>query len=105
METKHTKGNWSYEFANDDYIIVADDFEGNNVIADVYSPEESKSNDEAKANAKLIAAAPELLNALKCILDFPEDDLENWANGESKIEITILPVHLKQALSAIRKAQ
>lgn len=63
----HTPGPWSFKFGK----IVGKD---NTVIADVYSSLDESTSDksnllqERKANADLIAAAPDLLEALKEVL-------------------------------------
>lgn len=51
-----------------------------------------KTDDEVKANAKLIAAAPDLLEALQDILPFTEEFINNNH-----------PAH-KKAIEAIKKA-
>jgi hypothetical protein len=88
---KHTKGKWDYCFSNDDFVIRAKEQGGNNAIADVYSPEESRNDDEAKANAKLIASAPELLEA--CISLLSGNDIEFISKD-----------NLKKIENAIKKA-
>lgn len=76
METKHTKGKWviypglnSFEFpgieaihesGNFSIVCVGNDFEG----------VQGRNKDEIQANAKLIAAAPDLLEALQELYDF-----------------------------------
>ena len=80
MKTKHTPGLW--EFINDDpmdldYTIYTGDFEDHHtIIADVFGSKTGTPGyierkipltEEALANAKLIAAAPELLDALRSI--------------------------------------
>lgn len=56
------------------------------------------------ADAQFISASPDMYEALIGLLDFPEEDLNEWANGVEPITITILPVHIKIALLAINKA-
>lgn len=66
MKTKHTPGPWKRgsEIEGDEYACVVLGGEYNGIIArakvDVYTTDE-----EAEANAKLIAAAPDLLKALQ----------------------------------------
>ena len=60
MESKHTAGKWTAGKTNNfEYIDI--DCDGNHITS-VYTGIES--NPEAEANAKLIAAAPALLEAL-----------------------------------------
>ena len=68
MSNKHTQGQWIFgKFNNFEYFDI--DCNGNR-IASVYcgidTPQDFQN--EAEANAKLIAAAPELLEALKVLL-------------------------------------
>jgi hypothetical protein len=67
--SKHTPGPWSVSppwmgfsviNGSDDKMVFA--------IA-AGSPEEKRPDDECEANARLIAAAPEMLEALKVLLD------------------------------------
>jgi hypothetical protein len=68
MNTKHTQGEWelSQKAGTNDLCRIKDDRGG--IIADAYWLGEGRGKDEAEANAKLIAAAPELLEALKNLL-------------------------------------
>ena len=61
----------------------------------------SRSREEA--DARLIAAAPELLEALQEIVDFPMDFFDR--DDAEKVQITVTGWHLKKAISAIAKAR
>ena len=54
METKHTKGEWSFDSFNNIWV-------DNKIKISISSVEDDET---AEANAKLIAAAPEMLEAL-----------------------------------------
>lgn len=63
--SKHTPGPWAIEKESESHSIVNRSFEGDEwCIAEVY-----KQTDMAIANANLIAAAPDLLEALNKLLD------------------------------------
>ena len=65
---KHTKGEWGISKHYYGYKILID----GNKIADVWNKRESYAvtEEEALANAKLIASAPELLKALNLIQEY-----------------------------------
>jgi len=70
METKHTKAQWTLENTTGHTLRVTAGAKGF-VIAEVTSDCITHfigNTDEALANAKLIAAAPDLLNACKTVL-------------------------------------
>ena len=71
-QTKHTPGPWDiHESEGRIEIHPADDIDGLRVIADLVFGD-TLSADECRANARLIAAAPDLLEALKQILPMAE---------------------------------
>jgi len=84
MKTQHTKGNWSYK-SNGTFFVIEPN------IANMLT---LKDFEEQEANAKLIAAAPELLDALLEALD----QLESW-NQESEDTFT-----MKRIKEVIKKA-
>lgn len=55
-------------------------------------------------DASLIAAAPDLLDALIDIFDYPEEDLHAWATGDQPITCSFTPDHIRRAKAAIEKA-
>jgi len=78
---KHTKGPWILNYphpSSSDFIIGNDIFEDfvMNPIAEILPPvceSEAQQLDEQEANAKLIAAAPELLESLMRFIKFVDD--------------------------------
>lgn len=84
----HTKGNWSY-IDNGEVIIVDSNTEFGN-IAELETSKECYK--EQLANAKLMAAAPELLEALELVFE------------HAKIIINDNHPDCKKAMNAIKKA-
>jgi hypothetical protein len=91
METKHTKGEWFV--SNEDQIVsmpsqckIANRISGWNY-------------EEAKANAKLIASAPELLEALITMYD-----LAIHESGSMKERLSGNDVAIEKCRKAIKKA-
>jgi hypothetical protein len=71
MTTQHTPGPWKAQGWND---LVVNSANGDTILA---CPGSSSGGiDEMQANARLIAAAPELLTALEWALEQLEDDLD-----------------------------
>lgn len=101
METKHTKGEWQlsewgFNISNPNH----DTKQGNiRIIATVYAGVNPTTLEEAKSNAKLIVAAPELLEAL---IELKEMFLFNQTKQQAKNN------HLNETLlkvdNAIKKA-
>lgn len=87
METKHTKGEWTATQTS-----ISD---SNGVIATTYVNTVKRyiGKQEVEANAKLIAAAPDLLEAL--------NDLVSWANIKDGSNYKYLR---DNAINAIKKA-
>ena len=94
METTHTQGEWLFSKGSTPHFQCQ-----------VYSQETGQTiavtyNDEGQHNARLIAAAPELLEALQKLVQFVEwrQDfiVEDHELGESN--------QYSEALSAIQKA-
>lgn len=76
METKHTPGPWCLD---DDGFVYGEGF----IVSDPHSSPDIDP-DEREANARLIAAAPELLAALQwfcaCMHDDSVDDMGKFIN-------------------------
>lgn len=92
---KHTPAPWKIETERHNYFVVA----SGKTIAEIFSPFGNGSHD-----ARLIAAAPELFEALEKLLQrsyqFTDEGplLDGWKSDEFESEI-------KAAESALRKAK
>lgn len=77
-EAKHTQGPWSFD--PEDKSIVGQD-EGLSIATidniDVGRDKGFRFGEESKANARLMATAPELLDALKTAISRLQDVLQN----------------------------
>ena len=87
METQHTQGNWKVDekrnLAQNEFSLFAGNkYIGRFTLAAPYSTGSGntikESTDEMYANAKLIASAPELLEALKNMVSW----IESMEHGE-----------------------
>tara|TARA_R110000823_G_C15626091_1_gene468147 strand:+ start:26 stop:373 length:348 start_codon:yes stop_codon:yes gene_type:complete len=113
MEFKGTKGEWVVK----DLVsgLETEIFCGKIRIAQSKHYNNGKEGDEnyfkndplekeGVENAKLIAAAPELLDALKVFVNFPKEDLEGWIDEGAPVTMTVQSADLYKALNAINKA-
>lgn len=93
-EMKHTPGKWHFRTGmSDNFCEIIGDYGTNKTIA--VAPKDCFVEDEeAEANGRIIAAAPDMLEALKEALD----QLESW-NQESEDTFT-----MKRIREAINKA-
>lgn len=105
MQEKHTLGPWKVSSTNkgDEYSTVILGGEYNGIIARAeLSP--YWDNDQAEANARLIASAPELLEALKKYVDsmLPDYFIDKWfeAHKEDQQANRVLV----NAIAVIKKA-
>ncbi|MDX9747441.1 MAG: hypothetical protein RBT57_02970 [Paludibacter sp.] len=88
MKTTHTPGPWKTNYSEryPEYDFVTG--KNGEIICQFFSKsEEDYSNKEA--NAKLIAAAPELLEALRELHDLLEENLPTWYLGLHHIKANI----------------
>ena len=103
MQFKGTKGKWTRYISNTPNRVEPTAYSvyvGTKRIAlcyDFFGSDKTKnvSNIEAEANAKLIAAAPDLLEALTMLIEETED----YENNDANLEIARL-----EARKAIEKA-
>lgn len=97
MNTKHTPGPWRFHHnEGQTFNFITDKY--NNCIAKALINEHHIPADVAEENARLIAAAPELLEALKNILadvEYSEKEIPAGAIGQRQI---------RAAKAAIQKA-
>lgn len=86
MEAKHTKGEWKAR-NNDNYCLVYSELHGGITLCN----HEGKHKEEHEANAKLIAAAPDLLEALQDLVSDYEfaGDYRNMGALVSKAKAAI----------------
>ena len=104
---KHTPGPWRKVTANDYKSLgvetVSDDIYARVTICEIQlahgEPFNSDENDEPKANARLIAAAPELLASLVAILETADISF-----GEGEQAARVGNAVISQARAAIAKA-
>ena len=72
--TKHTPGPWILHMGFDETYTISDT--GGCEIGHIYC--ESMGDGEHEANARLIAAAPELLEAAKAVAKWLGRDIDDW---------------------------
>lgn len=102
METKHTKGNWNLGGNTENGVLVSKTPPENRDIATVWKYDNDfLENEEMMANAKLIASAPELLEALQELLQVKE-----WKDkyGKDDQYLKAKPIVWRNAENAIKKA-
>lgn len=88
----YSAGPWRKVTADDETWLAVEDYNGNRVCTIELSEESKELNREAEANARLIAAAPELLSACRAaLLDLCDD--ETFGEHRTTIET------LKKAMS------
>ena len=100
MSTKHTQGNWAVDnfpflqvCSEGQSICQLSDIKMNksiNIMSDEWDSESLRAAGEKIANAKLIAAAPELLEMVEYFRlcaekDFYHTDAKYWANQCQKL--------------------
>lgn len=97
MKSTHTPGPWQVNRKYKMSVETCADGQGINLIAECSDPDGFRTSGEDQANARLIAAAPELLAALEVITACVD------RNGGSVRTIT--PEAIIQARAAIAKAR
>jgi hypothetical protein len=94
---KHTKGPWRMEESRGKLFVASGiptngTIIANNIVSDsMFKPYPSipTIDDAAKANANLIAAAPELLEACKRVLSITHNNGEGYSTNGKKVSFTL----------------
>jgi hypothetical protein len=93
METKHTAGAWKVRSFSTGSVGTE-----NKMVAIVYGDDPDCELDERqRANARLISAAPELLEAVETLLDCFVNDPLGWMDSSD--------IAIEKAYDAIHKAK
>jgi hypothetical protein len=84
--TSHTKGKWYLQKYTDAYtnIVRCNNGKGHETIFIASTPQSSLP--EARANARLMSAAPDLLESLQEIIAITDRDHIAWDKAKSAIE-------------------
>lgn len=85
MTTKHTPGPWLATGWENTVVNIPDTHHGGHLTICVYPASGQAPRSEAVANARLIAAAPDMLEALKAIAEACEANADS-AMGEGWIK-------------------
>ena len=67
---KHTNGPWLITTIDGDDCLMVGGGDGSDVVADIRT---DRPEDEVEANAHLIASAPEMLEALRALIEYHEE--------------------------------
>lgn len=95
--SKHTPGPWQYSFEGGTVAFILES--DGATVAKISVTENSTAHSTLAANARLIAAAPELLAALKdCVFWYANRDDELWPFEKQ-------PPEIQRAMAAIAKAE
>ncbi len=120
MENKHTPAPWELcdigdygDFDGNSQVILGTDGFDEPMLKRLAVVQVTKGDEENEANAQLIAAAPELLEALEEVVPLFKSLIQDYAkvadsNGEllaTQVYIDNLNKHYVKAESAIKKAR
>ena len=100
---KGTPAPWEYEPDNGWECAVNTSKDSHYIEVSNTDMLESGSN-EMYHNAKLIAAAPELLEALQVFVDFPMEDLNSYIDEGLPMTMTVQSSDIYRALNEKKKA-
>jgi len=95
LTTSYTKGEWYLQKYTDAYtnIVRCNNGKGHETLYIAATPQSSLP--EARANARLMAAAPDLLEALQEIISITDRDHTAWVKAKAAIEKATLNHDLK----------
>lgn len=103
-ETKFTPGPW---FANGHEVLAPDDGDEDPWSVALASPCRGYPNDQSRANARLIAAAPEMYEALDFLSAHARErvsDAPEWRDDDT-VQIVVTIGDLRRARAALAKAR
>ena len=98
MTTKHTPGPWAVRY---DYVVQAPSFDGGRLVPVAQPYGVNSDGTDLFANARLISAAPELLEALESLLPMLADWHDEFPDHVGDKEEPAI----KAARAAISKAK
>jgi len=83
METKFTQGPWSFEYDGNSMFLEIDAYRGDDVftVCEIETWIDEPDNSEVLANANLIAAAPDLYDALEKLMSWQVTHVNEWHNS------------------------
>lgn len=102
MTQAHTPGPWTAHPIETRFGPPYTPVSAKTLIARVYS-EDFEDYAQSEANARLIAAAPQMLDALEAILQDVPADVEEWAERYETFHLSVSA--MKSACAAIRAAK
>jgi hypothetical protein len=101
---KHTRGPWSIQCSPSMECSIISKYSLPMTHVALLPPLTNKAKDEQKANALLIVAAPDLLEALEGLLKSVTEEIISQGEGYTEKGLHMLP-EFKTANSAISKAK
>ena len=101
--SKHTAGPWTKMGGNDCHKIRSQERVLAEVLGVTRGRRRNKNHDEAMANARLIAAAPEMLEVLKDIVE--SFGLNPFIRARREMSAEEINRLIKRALEAVSKAE
>lgn len=112
MEHQHTPGPWRLGRASGMEFVIMSEGKHNGIahdspVCEMLSPYRGHSDNRA-ANARLIEAAPDLLEALEAIIDYAESDIADRRrlidSDEAAAEVEAAERNMAAARAAIARA-